>query len=106
MCIAYIIPIPILLVALNEQAKHLLNGNTMAMKGGARQGYSLAHFCFKPSLVDISQRDGLGMINGIYQPDVFFEFCIGCHASSIFYQRKFTIFLRKIALASLISAII
>lgn len=51
----------------------------MPVEGGAREGYPLTHVGHDPTLVDLCQRDGFGLVDGVYQPDVFLECIVYCH---------------------------
>ena len=52
----------------------LLSNSTFSIR-------SKAKVRFQPTLINLCKGDGLGMIDGVHQPDVFLELCISCHAS-------------------------
>lgn len=74
-----VILVAVLLVALNVNTKNILNGILVAVEGGTGQLHTLTHIRFQPTFVNLGKRYLSGLIDGIYQPDVLFEFIISGH---------------------------
>ena len=65
----------------------------MAIERSASHLHALAHIRLKPTLINLSKGDGLGMVDGIHQPDVFLELSICCHTSSFSIGQIYELFL-------------
>ena len=78
--------IAILTVTVDEDPKNVLDGILVAVKGGTSQIYATAHFCFQPSLVNLSKRYPPGLADGVHQPNVLLEFCRCLHTLEVCYS--------------------
>jgi hypothetical protein len=59
----------------------------MTIEGGTSHLHATTHFSIEPLLIDFGKGNSLCLMNGIHQPYVFLEFCIGSHRHS-FYCHK------------------
>ena len=69
----------VLLVALDDDAEHVQNSITVAVEGAAGNGHALARLRLKPATVDLFERYLPGLVDGVYQPDVFLKECVRFH---------------------------
>ena len=71
--IADVVAIAVFTVAIDVDAKDVLDGLFVAVEGGACQLGTSTHFRAYPLLVDVAERDSSCTIDGVDEPDVFFE---------------------------------
>ena len=77
--IADVVAVAVTAVAVDEDAEDVLNGFFVAVEGGACQLDTSTHFRAHPFLVDVAERDSSSVVDGVDQPDIFFEQGRGRH---------------------------
>ena len=71
--VSNVIAVAIAPVAVDVDAKDVLDGILVTVEGGAAQRHAFAHLRPQPSLVDFRKGDPLRAVDGVHQPDVFLE---------------------------------
>ena len=71
--VADVIAVAVAPVTVDIDAEDVLDGVLVAVESGAAQGDALAHLGAQPFLVDLGEGDFPSAVDGVYQPDVFFE---------------------------------
>ena len=79
-----IIAVAVLAVAVDVNPENVLDGIFVAVEGGSAQRHSLAHLGALPPFVDFGQRDALGAVDGVHQPNVLLEKCGDGHGVKFF----------------------
>ena len=83
------IGVAVLLVASDDDAEHILDGDFMACEGGARNVHSFAHVGVQPSVVDFCQCDSLGPVYGVDEPNIRFEFVLCFHILELIFAQRY-----------------
>ena len=75
------VAVAVLLVAIDDDAKHVEDGIAVAVEGAARHGQAAAHLGLEPVVVDLIEGEALVAVYGAYEPDVFSEDSCYIHGS-------------------------
>ena len=78
--IAYVVAVAVLLVAIDDDAKHVEDGIAVAVEATACHGEPATHLSLCPVLVDLLEGEALMAVDGVDEPDVFFEEGGGAHS--------------------------
>ena len=85
--VAYVVAVAVFLVAVDDDAKHVEDGIAVAVEATARHGEPATHVGLDPTLVDLLEGEALVAVDGIDEPDVFFEEVGGFHGILLFLDR-------------------
>ena len=77
--IADMVAVAVLLVAIDDDAKHVEDGIAVAVEGAARHGQAAAHLSGDPLVVEGTEGDLAGLADGAHESDVFSEDGSGAH---------------------------
>ena len=72
-----VIAVAVALVAHDDEAEHIFHRVFPGVERAARNLQSLAQIGVEPPAVDFLQRDFLGMVERLYEPDVFVDLVFG-----------------------------
>ena len=80
------VAIAVLLVAIDDDAKHVEDGIAMAVEATACHGEPATHLGLHLMVVELLEGEALMAVDGVDEPDVFFEEGSGAHGCRSFYS--------------------
>ena len=83
--IADVVAVSALLLAIDDDAKHVDDIVAVAVEGAAGHGNAAAHLGLHPVLVDLLEGEALVAVDGVDEPDVFSEEGGGFHGILLFF---------------------
>ena len=79
------VSVAIALFAIDDDAKHVEDGIAVAVEGAACHGEPATHLGLHPVVVDLLEGEALMAVDGVDEPDVFFEEVGGLHGGFFFF---------------------